>query len=221
MGMEKGAMEGRGRESREGAERAADWLRAASKLYSSNFQTPKSKLPRTWGKLVVPCPLSNVQRLCYILCVDFLKSLQSSVFTQPRSTAVSTHLITYTTASFHLGKFGDDRYSSFVVEKKYSAEVRPNFGTRSACAPKYSASAEHCKGHVRCISTTLHYTDNHNNVTLYSKYFCWSRSGLDDTCMQHVRSRVFKAKPLWHTALSLGEWVNRFVTHKVILCCMP
>jgi len=58
----------------------------------------------------------------------------------------------HTTASFHLGKFGDDRYSSFVVEKKYSAEVRPNFGTRSACAPKYSASAEHCKGHVRCIS---------------------------------------------------------------------
>jgi len=44
-------------------------------------------------------------------------------------------------------------YSSFVVEKKYSAEVRPNFGTRSACAAKYSASAEHCKGHVRCIST--------------------------------------------------------------------
>jgi len=98
------------------------------------------------------CPMSIVQRLCYILCVDFLKSLQSSVFIQPLSTAVSTNLITYTTASFHLGKFGDDRYSSFVVVKKYSAEVPSNFGTRSAGAPKYSASAEHCKGHVRCIS---------------------------------------------------------------------
>jgi len=43
----------------------------------------------------------------------------------------------------------------FVVEKKCSVEVRSNFGTRSACAPKYSASAEHCKGHVRCISTLL------------------------------------------------------------------
>jgi len=156
MGMEKGAMEGRGRERRGGAERAADWLKPASKLYSSNFQTPKSKLSRSWRKLVVPCPMSNVQRLCYILCVDFWKSIQSSVFIQPLSTAVSTHLITHTTASFHLGKFGDDRYSSFVIEKKYSAEVRPNFGTRLACAPKYSASAEHCKGHVRCISSGHH-----------------------------------------------------------------
>ena len=45
------------------------------------------------------------------------------------------------------------RHSSFVVEKKYLAEVRLNFGARSACAPEYSASAEHYKGHVRCIST--------------------------------------------------------------------
>jgi len=88
--------------------------------------------------------------LLYFMCW-FLEV--SSVFTQLLSTAVSTHLITYTTASFHLRKFGDDRYSSFVIENKYSAEVRPNFGTRSACAPKYSASAEHCKEHVRCIST--------------------------------------------------------------------
>ena len=71
--------------------------------------------------------MSIVQRLCYILCVDFLKSFQSSVFTQPRSTAVSTHLITHTTASFHSGKFGDDRYSSFVVEKN----IRPKFGRTS------------------------------------------------------------------------------------------
>jgi len=99
------------------------------------------------------CPMSIVPCLCYFLCVDFLEV--SSVFTQPRSTAVSTHLITYTTASFHLGKFGDDviHHTSFVVEKKYSAEVRPNFGTRSACALKYLASDEHYKGHVRSIST--------------------------------------------------------------------
>ena len=57
---EKGAMEGKGKEGRgrNGSEdwkgswsRAANWLRPAlgigSKLYNSNFQTPKSKLPRT------------------------------------------------------------------------------------------------------------------------------------------------------------------------------
>ena len=38
------------------------------------------------------------------------------------------------------------RHSSFVIEKKYLAELRPNFGTHSACALKYSASAEHYKG---------------------------------------------------------------------------
>jgi len=34
-----------------------------------------------------------------------------------------------------------------------SAEVRPNFSTRSACVPEHSASAEHYEGHVRCISS--------------------------------------------------------------------
>ena len=50
MVMEKRAMEGRGGEGKGGEGRkgrAADWLKPASKLYSSNFQTPKSKLPRT------------------------------------------------------------------------------------------------------------------------------------------------------------------------------
>jgi len=96
------------------------------------------------------CPMSIVQCFCYILCVDFLKSLQSSLSYSAQQSALT---YVHVAASFHLGKFGDDCYSSFVVEKKYSAKVRPNFGTRSACAPKYSASAEHCKGHVRCIST--------------------------------------------------------------------
>jgi len=97
------------------------WLRSwtmkvqptGSKRYSSNFklQSPNFQgLEGSWLSHVY-CPMSIV---CYILCVDFLKSLQSSVFTQLLSTAVSTHLHkpTYTTASFHLGKFGDDRYSS-------------------------------------------------------------------------------------------------------------
>jgi len=94
--------------------------------------------------------MSNVSVIFYVLISWSLFSLHSAV-----STAVSTHLITYTTATFHLGKFGGvfRCHSSFVVEKKYSAEVRPNFSTRSACAPEYSASAEHYKGHVRCIST--------------------------------------------------------------------
>jgi len=96
---------------------------------------------------IVQCPMSLLYFIWWFLEV-------SSVFTQLLSTAVSTHLRTYTTATFHLGKFGDDRLSSFVVEKKYSAEVRPNFSTRSACTPEYSASAEHYKGHVRCISNT-------------------------------------------------------------------
>jgi len=101
--------------------------------------------------------MTNVSVIFYVWFLEV-----SSVFTQLLSTAVSTHLRTYTTASFHLGKFGDDRYSSFVVKIKYSAEVRPNFGTRSACAPKYLASAEHCKGHVRCISS--------NHVTFAKLY---------------------------------------------------
>ena len=104
----------------------------SSKLQSPNFQ----------GSWQAGCPMSIVQCpmsvIFYVLISWSLFSLQSLL-----STAVSTHLVTYTTASFHLGKFGDDRHSSFVIEKKYSAEVRPNFVTRSACAPEYSALAEH------------------------------------------------------------------------------
>jgi len=89
------------------------------------FQTPKSRLTRTWRKLVVPCPLSNVQCLCYtcILCVWSLL-----VFSLDSATQHSSQRSLYTTASFHLGKYGDDRHSSFVVEKKYSAELRYSFG---------------------------------------------------------------------------------------------
>jgi len=34
----------------------------------------------------------------------------------------------------------------YLTDAKYSAEVRPNFGTRSAPSAKTSTSAEHCKG---------------------------------------------------------------------------
>ena len=117
---------------------------------------PNSKVQASKDLKEAGCPMSSVQ--CPMSLLYFMRWFLevSSVFTQLLSTEVSTHLRTNTTASFHLGKFGDDRYSSFIVEKKYSAEVRPNFGTRSACAPKYSASVEHCKGHVRCISNIFH-----------------------------------------------------------------
>jgi len=95
------------------------------KLQAVNYSS-KLQIPNFQGlELFEGSWLAHVQCLCYILCVDFLKSLQSSVFSQPLSTAVSAYLIAYTTASFHLGKFGDDRYLSFVIEKKYSVLVRP------------------------------------------------------------------------------------------------
>jgi len=72
-----------------------------SKLQSPNFQG----LEGSWLSHV-HCPMSLLYFMCWFLEV-------SSVFTQPLSTAVSTHhLITYTTATFHWGKFGDDRHSS-------------------------------------------------------------------------------------------------------------
>ena len=37
-------------------------------------------------------------------------------------------------------------YQKLVIAQKYSAEVRPNFGTRSAPSAKTSASAKHYKG---------------------------------------------------------------------------
>ena len=93
--------------------------------YSSKLKSPNFKgLEGSW--LSMSMAMSIVQCLCYISCVDFL--VVYSVFTQPLSTAVSTHLVRYTTASFHLGKFGNDHHSSFVVEKKYSAELRYSFG---------------------------------------------------------------------------------------------
>jgi len=114
--------------------------------YSSKLRSPNcQRLEGSWLSHV-HCPMSLLYFMCWFLEV-------SSVFTQPLSTAVSTHLITYTTARFHLGKSGDDRHSSFAVEKKHSAEVWLNFGTRSACAPEHSALAEHYKGHVWCISS--------------------------------------------------------------------
>jgi len=49
-----------------------------------------------------------------------------------------------------------------------SAELR--YGTHSACAPEQSASAEHYKGHVRCISNSLKKEelelDNHAAATV-------------------------------------------------------
>jgi len=98
----------------------------SSKLQSPNFQGS--------CQLKAGCPMSRVQcrmSLLYFMCW-FLEV--SSVFTQPLSTAVSTHLITYATATFHLGKFGDDRHSSFVIRRRKeifgrsSAELRHSFG---------------------------------------------------------------------------------------------
>ena len=90
-------------------------LRAVN--YSSKLQSPNYQ--GSWLS-VVQCAMS----LLYFVLFYFLKSLQSSL-----STAIGTHLITYTTALFHLGKFGDDRHHVIRCRKEIfsrtSVLVRP------------------------------------------------------------------------------------------------
>ena len=98
-----------------------------------NQMSEMTSLRRGWRELIITTVLPSTAVFFHGTYLSY--SAQQSALTY-----------VHTTASFHLGKFGDHRYLLFVVEKKCSAEVRPNFGTRSACALKYSASAEHCKG---------------------------------------------------------------------------
>jgi len=58
-----------------------------------------------------------------------------------------TCYISYTTATLYSGEIGVRSIcrQRLVIAQKYSAEVRRNFGTRSAPSPKTSASAEHYK----------------------------------------------------------------------------
>ena len=52
----------------------------------------------------------------------------------------------YTIATLYFGEIGVCSMCCQEQEQKYSAEVPPNFGTRSAPSAKTSASAEHYKG---------------------------------------------------------------------------
>ena len=56
--------------------------------------------------------------------------------------------IRYTIATLYFGEIGVCSMccQKLVIAQKYSAEVRPNFGTHSTLSAKTLASAEHYKG---------------------------------------------------------------------------
>jgi len=70
-------------------------------------------------------------------------------------TCYSSLYIHYTIATLYFGETGVCSVccQKLVIAQKYSVEVRPNFGTRSAPSAKTSALAKHYKGNVQCTST--------------------------------------------------------------------